>query len=55
MSNGPCCTFCDKKYGEFDYIIPAPNNKAAICDECVMLCGHFLVEAEKTKGMDKDE
>ena len=36
------CSFCDKSVNAVDKMISAPSGGAAICNECVRICGECL-------------
>ena len=37
------CTFCNKDEKEVPVLIAAPENRAFICRECVVVCGNVII------------
>ena len=38
------CSFCGRNESQVNFIIPSPDGKAYICDNCIVICSDLIDE-----------
>ena len=54
MSEKRKCSFCGRSEDQVEILIPAPDGKAFICDECATTCS-FIIDEYNSTELDKND
>ena len=57
MSNMKKCSFCGRNESQVEILIPSPDGKAFICDECASTCSYIIDEynAQTNESVEEEE